>query len=115
MTCIFIAITDSVTAQVPGTGTVGFMNKSHMAVIVKGYTVVKGTPVPGQLIPLKKDGKGFETNVPAGIRFYTVYDANNPTRVLLRDQPLPINRDIILMIRTSPLDPTRVVIVPATP
>jgi hypothetical protein len=122
ITCIFIACMGPAPAQpipqipVQGPGnqgvTVGFMNNSHTPVIVKGYTLVKGVPIPGQLLPMKKDGKAFEKVPPNTPRFYTVYDATNPTRVLLLNQPVPIqNRDLVLMIKTSPLDPTRVVII----
>lgn len=106
----------------PGPGpqkpvTIAFLNASDKAVVLKGYSIVKGTPVPGQLLPMKKDGKAFEVNVPANApRYYSVYDATNPTRVLLRDQLWPVlNRDLILVIKTSPLDSKSVVIVPATP
>ena len=97
--------------------TVAFGNSSHTAVVVKGYSIVKGQPVPGQLLPMKKDGKAFETNVPANTpRYYTVYDATNPTRVLLQNQRIPVlNRDLILLIKTSPLDAKAVAIVPAAP
>jgi hypothetical protein len=97
--------------------TIAFGNASHTPVVVKGYSIVKGQPIPGQLLPMKKDGKAFETNVPANSpRFYTVYDATNPTRVLLQNQRVPVlNRDLILLIKTSPLDPKTVVIVPAVP
>lgn len=135
ITCLFIACMEHVPAQpgpqipppqiptqpgpgpLPGQGpvngvTVGFLNNSHTPVIVKGYALVKGIPIPGPLMPMKKDGKAFEKAPANTPRFYTVYDATNPTRVLLRDQPVPIlNRDLLLMIKTSPLDPQRVIIV----
>src|SRR4051794_23979387 len=41
----------------PGPGqqsvTIAFGNASHTAVVVKGYSIVKGQPVPGQLLPMK--------------------------------------------------------------
>jgi hypothetical protein len=68
------------------------------------------------LLPINKGGKAYESAVPAGFRYYTVFDAINPTRVLLRDFPVPIqNRDVILIIMPSPNDPTRVVIIAGAP
>jgi len=112
MTCFFIAIADQGNAQ-PGPGgvSVGFNNASHTAVVVKGYTIVQGMQRPGQLLPMKKNGKAFEPNVPTGIRFYTIYDPITQ-RPLLKDHPVPIrDRDVFINIITSPLDPQRVVIV----
>lgn len=112
MTWLICAVAEPAQAQVPPGVSVGFSNNSQTAVIVKGYTIVNGAQRPGLLLPMKKGGKAYDTNVPAGLRYYTVYDANNPTRVLLRDHQVPIqNRDTFLNIIMSPLDSTRVVIV----
>jgi len=100
--------------QIP-TVSVGCRNQTELNVIVKGYTIVNGVQRSGPIMPLKKNGgRGFESNVPSGIRFYTVYDANQPTKVLLRDHPIPIqNRDILFDIIPVPGNPNRVLIVPA--
>src|SRR5438093_1471848 len=92
ITCLFVAWMEQAPAQPGPKGvTVAFANATDKAVVVKGYSVVKGTPVPGQLLPMKKDGKAFEINVPPSTpRFYTIYDATNPTRVLLLNHPWPI-------------------------
>jgi hypothetical protein len=94
---------------------VGCRNQTEMNVIVKGYTLVNGMQRSGPIMPMRKaGGRSFESNVPPGIRFYTVYDANQPTRVLLRDHPIPIqNRDIAFDIIPVPGNPNRVLIVPA--
>ena len=102
-------------AQGPGQKgqTICFGNVSHTSVIVKGYTIVNGTPRPGQLLPIKKNDKAYEVNVPSGIRYYSVYDPVTQ-KAILQDLAVPIqNRDVFLLIRTSPTDPTKVVIVPA--
>jgi len=115
MTFAFIAISAPASAQ-PGPGpgqkgvTVTFVNFSHTSVLVKGYTIVNGTARPGQLLPMKKNDKAYESNVPAGIRFYTVYDPVTQ-KAILRDHAVPIQtRDVLLAIKTSPTDPTQVVI-----
>jgi hypothetical protein len=108
MTCLFVALMDA-DAQ-PGGVAVGFLNNSHTKVVVKGYTIVGGVQRYGQILQMDKKGKAFEINIPRDYRFYTVYDGNNPQRVLLKDQKVPIQKDVVLTIITSPLDPTQVII-----
>jgi hypothetical protein len=108
MTCLLLYLAESGQAQ-PNTYSVGFTNTSHTSVIVKGYTIVNQTKKPGQLLAIQKGGKAFEVDVPTGVRYYTVYDAIT-NRVLLPEYPVPIQNTTVLSIRTSPLDPTKVVI-----
>jgi hypothetical protein len=115
MTWLVVLASSSAQAQpMPGVS-VGCRNQTNMNVIVKGYTVVNGMQRSGPVMPLLRNGgRSFETNVPAGIRFYTIYDANQPTKVLLRDHPIPVlNRDIIFDIVPFPGNPNRVLLVPA--
>jgi hypothetical protein len=113
MTCFFVFAADRVLAQNPAS--VGFQNKTEINVIVQGYTIVNGNKRAGPALQLKKTkGKAFESNVPGGIRYYTVIDANN-FRVLLRDHPVPIqNLNTPLDIVPALGNPNRVMIV-ATP
>ena len=110
MTCFLLLLSEQGQTQTPNTVSVGFSNVSNSAVIVKGYTVVNAMKKPGQLLPMQKKGKAFEGDVPVGIRYFTVYDANT-NRILLMDQPVPIQNNTFLTIATSPLDPNKVVIV----
>jgi hypothetical protein len=114
--CAIAAASDSVQAQ-PGKGvTIAITNNTKGNVIVKGYTVVGGVQRQGQLLTMRKGGTAFEAAVPAGIRYYTVFDALNPARALLRDFPVPVqNRDLPLQILQSPTDPTRIIIAPLMP
>ena len=42
-------------------------------------------------------------NVPAGIRYYSVYDGNMPNKVYISEIPVPVmNNDIGLIIRSTP-------------
>lgn len=113
MTWLAIAATGGTQAQLPDTVTVGFKNQSEINVIVKGYTVVNGQPRAGANLQLpKKIGMAFERNVPAGVRYYTVFDANS-FRVLVKNHPVQIqNRDVPLVIVPSPTNPARLIIVP---
>lgn len=106
---LLLLLCESGKAQVPNTVAVGFANVSHTAVIVKGYTIVNAQKRPGQLVPIKKNSKGYEDTVPIGIRYYSVYDANT-NRILLMDHPVPIQNNTFLSIMTSPLDPMKVII-----
>ena len=111
-TCALIAAPDFVAGQGQPTVSVGFSNNSQTSVVIKGYTVVNGSQRPGQLIQIRKGSKGYEANVPSGIRVYNVFDAIT-FRPLLKDFPVPIqNRDVFLNIISAPNDPTRVIIVP---
>ena len=115
MTCLLLSTADPAEGQVPGGVSVGFSNNCQNGIVVKGFTIVNGMQRSGQLMPMKKGGKAYESNVPSGIRYYTVQDLVT-SRVLLKDHPVPVqNRDVLLNIVTSPLDPMRVIIMPATP
>ena len=113
MTCVLLYTADTARGQVQQGVTVQFANNSHTGVIVKGYSILPGNiKVAGPIIPIKKGGLAFEAKVPAGIRYYTVYDAVNPTQILLQDHAVLIqNRDVPLVIMQSPIMPNRVVIV----
>jgi len=94
---------------------VGCRNQTDTNIIVKGYTFVNGMQRSGPIMQIQRSGgRSFESGVPVGIRYYTVYDANQPTKVLLRDHPIPIqNRDILIDIVPVPGNPNRVLILPA--
>ena len=103
MTCLLLSIVAAVDAQGgPNTASVGFHNRSDVNVIVIGYTIVNGSKKGGPTLQLKKTGgKGFESNVPPGIRYYTIHDANNPVTILGRHQVL-VNRDVTFDIVRNP-------------
>ncbi len=57
----------------------------------------------------------FDSNVPLGIRYVNLYDANNPTVILLRDFPVAIQkRDAFFDVVPSPTNPKMLILVPAT-
>jgi hypothetical protein len=115
MTCFFVAW-GALLAQAPqpGTVTVGFRNQTNRPIIVQGFTVVNGVQRRGQNLPINKNGKAFEVSVPAGTRYYTIYDANQPSRILLSQVPVPIqSRDVTFTIMTTATNPPRIVIVPS--
>ncbi len=114
MTCFSItALVQGRPQTQPSTASVGFHNQSEFSIIVKGYTVVNGVQRAGPLVHLKKGAKGFENNVPLGTRYYSVYDANQTSRILLQDNPVPIRNSMVLLnIVPSPTNANRVTIVP---
>lgn len=78
-----------------------FRNDLPVPVLVQGASNVNGMVRRGPpiLIPAKQAAGDF--NVPGGARFYSVYDANQPARALLRDQPvqIPPGIDVSIILR----------------
>jgi hypothetical protein len=112
MTCLFVSAVNSAHAQSPPTASVGFQNKTELNLIMQGYTVVNGSKKYGTPLPMRRNGgRAFESNVPAGVRYYTVCDANNQARVLLRDYAVPVQaRELLLDVIRTPGN--RIAIVP---
>ena len=115
MTCFAYFASSHVQAQAPKTVSVSFRNQTGVTVVVQGYTTVNGVTRPGQAITVLKNNGGvtFESNVPPGVRFYYISDANSQARVYLRREPITIpNRDAAFVIMVSPTDRTRMILVP---
>ena len=121
ITCLAIALDESRAQPLPGqplpgqpqkAAIVGINNNSDFDVLVKGYTVVNGAQRTGLILQMKKNGgKAFETQVPPGIRYYTIYDQRQPDRILLNNFPVPIqNPNVALEIRPSLTNPGRLTI-----
>jgi hypothetical protein len=93
-------------AQVGGVA-VAFRNELKTPVIVQGFTVVNGMQKRGQAFVIVPGKVGADLGVPAGPRFYTVYDANNPKLVYVLNFQVPVQgNDIALIIGGIP--PTNV-------
>lgn len=92
---------------------IGFRNDVKITVIVQGATVVNGMQRRGQPLRIEPTKAGYDINLPPGIRFITIYDANQPSRVLLRDLPVPVGQgDLFFAIRSAPGGQARVILVP---
>ena len=74
-------------AQVPGPG-IGFRNDLKAPVIVQGVSVINKVQRRGQAFRVEPGKTVWDSNLPLGIRYYTVYDAN--TRILLPNQAIPV-------------------------
>lgn len=109
MTCLLFIASESARAQIPAS--VGFKNKTEFNVIVQGTTIVNGQKKLGQPLTIRKGGMAFESNVPPGIRLYTISDAAT-FRPLLTQQVGVQNRDLSFVIMPHPADPKRIVLVP---
>ena len=75
-----------VTASAAG---IGFRNDLNSPIIVQGETLVNNVLRRGQpllIYPLKS---AWDTNLTAGVRNITIYDARQPNRILLRSYPVP--------------------------
>jgi hypothetical protein len=119
MTCFLLALAEPSQGQLPNQPlpgiSVGFRNKTDLNILVKGYTVVNGMQKPGQILQMRKaGGMAFDVNVPPGIRYYTIYNANQPAIILLANFPVPLQKDTFFDIVHSPLNPKILVLVPST-
>jgi hypothetical protein len=82
---------------------VGFKNESKMAVVVQGWTMINGMKKAGQAILIMPGMTQGEINIPAGVRYYSVYDAKMPNKVYISEIPVPVGmNDIGLSIRATP-------------
>jgi|SRR6516162_5701506 len=116
MTCLCFWATNPADGQIPKGASVGFNNKTDLNIFIQGYTIVNGSKRYGPPLQLKKNGSmAFESSVPPGFRYYTICDANQPARVLLRDFQVPIkNREVSLDVVIQ-MPGNRLVIVPSQP
>jgi hypothetical protein len=111
MTWLLLLLLGPAKAQ-PQTGAIVVLqNYTETSVYVQGYTIVNGMQKRGDTLTLFKNAanKAFENNVPVGVRYYTVYDANQ--RLLLRDFPVQVRSpNTFLFVRKSPVDAKRIVL-----
>ena len=79
---------------------VGFRNDLKTPIIVQGFTVVNGMQKRGQALVILPGKTASDNNVPAGPRFYTICDANQPNMVWLRNVPIAVQgQDINISVR----------------
>ncbi len=95
--------------QVPGPG-IGFRNDLKAPVIVQGVSVINKVQRRGQAFRVEPGKTVWDSNLPLGIRYYTVYDAN--TRILLPNQAVPVvGKDQFFSITINVGNPTPVKLV----
>src|SRR5438105_15090319 len=70
--------------QVLGPG-IGFRNDLKAPVIIQGVSLVNNMQRRGQPFLVKPGKTVWDNNLPMGLRYYTIYDANQQ-RILLRDR-----------------------------
>ena len=96
--CTFaFAFTPKVAAQGQSQpGGIGFRNDHGVPVLVEGASVVNGMLRRGQPIRIAPGQMAWDSNLSPGVRYVTIYDANQPTRVLYRDPPIQFQgRDLL--------------------
>lgn len=82
---------------------VGFRNELKVPVIVQGYSVVNGMQKRGQAFVILPARAAVDLNVPAGLRFYTIVDANQPALTYIRNLPIPVGtNDLRFAVRGVP-------------
>ncbi len=96
--------------------TIIFRNESRVPIIVQGWSLVGGVQRRSAPIPIPPTRNNVDINVPLGPRFYSVYHANQPALVLLRDFPIPVDGNLILIVRPSRQNPNMAeIVLPGTP
>src|SRR5262245_28295112 len=63
----------------------GFRNDLNIPIVIQGETVVNNTSRRGQLLVVQPRKAAWDTNLMAGKRKVTIYEANQPYRVLWCD------------------------------
>lgn len=89
-----------------------FRNDTKVAVFVQSWTLVNNMPRRGQAVLVNPGKTMADKSLPAGTRYISVYDANQPTRIYLRDQrvDIPRNADLIFSIRLHSNNPQRMIL-----
>jgi hypothetical protein len=109
---LFLFALVSAPAQAAG---IGFKSNLPIPVIVQGATNVdnmlrRGAPVviaPGKL--------GWDLNLKAGVRYITIYDGRQPTRVLFQGPVDFQGKDLLFAIQPVPRNPFRVAVLSVPP
>jgi hypothetical protein len=104
---LLLLVLASVPVQAAG---IGFKSNIPIPIIVQGHQNVdnmlrRGAPVliaPGKL--------GWDLNLKKGIRFITIYDARQPTRVLFQDKVDFLGQDMLFTINRDPRNAFRVLV-----
>lgn len=71
-------------------GAVAFRNDTKGPIVVQGMTMVGGVARRGQPLLLPVGRVAGDFNLPPGLYLYSVYDANQPSRVLAKDVTITI-------------------------
>lgn len=108
ITSLALALPTPAAAQ---TATIVFRNDSPVPIIVQGWSLVGGVQRRGAPISIPPTRTNVDIHVPPGPRFYSVYNANQPALVLLRDFPVPVDGNLILVVRPSRQNPNHAEIV----
>lgn len=83
--CLLAGALVGIAAAQPMSVSVVFRNELKTPVIVQGTSSVNGMIRRGLPIIIPAGRVAADSNVPLGTRLYSVYDANQPQRVLARD------------------------------
>jgi hypothetical protein len=98
--------------QCTGAAGICFRNELKSPVVVQGGTVVNGMLRRGQPLIVYPGRLAWDSRLPRGTRIVTIYDANQPARVLFRDTVEVTNQDQAFAVRQGPGNTIRLVPVP---
>ncbi len=100
----------------PGSGpepgaAIGFRNETKMSIVVQGHSIVNNQSRRGQPILLSPGKIAFDSKIPAGTRFFTIYDSNQTSRIFMLNHAVtPQGKDLFFAIRMSPTNPSKCIL-----
>ncbi len=84
----------------------GFRNDLKIPIIVQGESVVDNVLRRGQPLLIYPGKMAWDTNLKAGVRWISVYDARLPNRILLRRLPINfLGGDLSFSVLPLPVPP----------
>lgn len=89
---------------------IGFRNDLPVPIVVQGASIVNNMLRRGPPLLIPPGRAAWDINLPPGLRFVTIYDANQPNRILYREPPIPFKgRDLFFSVLPAPV-PNRVLL-----
>jgi hypothetical protein len=87
--------------QAPAAG-IGFRNETNSPIVVQGATFVGGMLRRGQALVIYPNRSALDQRLPLGTRLITIYDGNQPNRLLLRERVEFRGQDLLFRVRQVP-------------
>ncbi len=83
-------------------GGMGFQNPLSIPVVVQGTSEIRGLLYRGPRLLVRPKQTGYDPNVPAGVRLIVIIDANQPRRILFRQQIRFTGQNVFYRIQPNP-------------
>jgi hypothetical protein len=80
-----------------------FRNEMKTPIIVQGASIVNNVIRPGRAMLIYPNQGAADMNLPAGNRLITIYDANQPSRILFRETVPVAGMDLYFSVQADPV------------